>query len=827
MPIVTDTIEEEEEPEDEDDEEETHEDSTFSKTQSNETVLEAYKTPGSKPSKESNIQVGVRIRPLRSDEEKVVDTADTQVVVNGKTFNFDLVLEREASQEEVYTKMVSDRVHSVINGYNATVFAYGQTGTGKTFSMGTSQDDSTDDDQKGIILRSLEQVFEELKNGTDDESYPAIKISFLEIIRDQVYDLLSPSNAKVPLQVREVNGAGVFRVIQLTEKKVSSAKEAVDLLARGGRLRTTESTALNSNSSRSHAVFSISLVSGDRDGNTVTRKLNLVDLAGSESQNRSGAEGARFEEAKSINKGLTALNRVIKALSTQQAHVPYRDSVLTKVLRDSLDKRSYVSMLACISPGEEDVSETINTLRMSNDAKNLKIKPLPAALQESCRASVSKNKSLRRGIPSTPLNRGNNTIHDMTPSRTTPKSGVSGVKRPAFNRTIGTPGKRARTELSFARDRHQSAENPITSTVSKNNLLHESLCDLSRIDPVQEAAVAASVTNAHDMSSLLSPLMRTVRENIHEEFAKLKTDLLKSKALPKTPQIVKTPVRRAKSRATSSPNMTIMTVRDMSEESDLGLGHIEVTGLDAPDQTDKENFISGVGVSFPQPPRSVNPRVRAVMASASPDLNHPALPHYDSPPSSSRVGTLALSPAPASPTIEEMERTLGINLDSPTLMFTVNKAQPGTEAKKSRKSSRRTTMMSSELNETLREIQNVADSSRRRSIRVAAQGKFYGSPSQISLEKENSNETEENLHPLLGTEKKMNPAKQQKHNRTILDFINCGNVKQLGVSPSHNFNILVIGKGQIKILISSGSSSCWSQNCLPYPPAPRTPRRLR
>ena len=136
-------------------------------------------------------------------------------------------------------------------------------------------------------------------------------------------------------------------------------------------------------------------------------------------------------------------------------------------------------------------------------------------------------------------------------------------------------------------------------------------------------------------------------------------------------------------------------------------------------------------------------------------------------------------------------------------------------------------MMSSELNETLREIQNVADSSRRRSIRVAAQGKFYGSPSQISLEKENSNETKGNLHPLLGTEKKMNPAKQQKHNRTILDFINCGNVKQLGVSPSHNFNILVIGKGQIKILISSGSSSCWSQNCLPYPPAQRTPRRLR
>ena len=254
------------------------------------------------------------------------------------------------------------------------------------------------------------------------------------------------------------------------------------------------------------------------------------------------------------------------------------------------------------------------------------------------------------------------------------------------------------------------------------------------------------------------------------------------------PRKTKTPMKMARNRATSSPNKTIMGLTDMSEDSDLVLSNIEV--LDA----DKENFISGAGLTFLEPPRSVNPRLRSVVESASPDLNRhspPSLPQYDSPASSSTVRREECPPD--SPTIEEMERTLGINPLSPGLMFCNDNitTEPQTVLKKSRKSSRRTTMCASELNETLREIQNVASSNRRRSVRVraAAQGKYYGSPSQQEQENGDNQQEggleqqEENQfkHSLLLGERKMEPAKQERHNRTILDFLNIGNVKHLGV----------------------------------------------
>jgi len=772
---VTEAIQEE-------DEEEVEKEESMAE---NETVVEAsFKTPGTKAVRsEDNILVGIRVRPLREEENNVVELADTQVVVaSEKVFNFDLMFGSEVGQETVYRQLVEERVQAVLDGFNSTVFAYGQTGTGKTFSMGTSNsEDMLEDEGRGVITRALQHVFTQLKDKKDDYPFLTIKISFLEITKEQVYDLLNPSKARVPLQVRELQ-PGSFGVVQLTEIEVSSMTEAINLLHTGGRLRTTEATAVNQNSSRSHAVFSISLVSADPEGNTITRKLNLVDLAGSESLNKTGAVGSRFEEAKKINLGLTVLNRVITGLSKRQGHIPYRDSVLTKVLKESLEAHCYISMLACVSPSSGDVQETVNTLRFSNEAKQLKTKPLPASLLDSCRASAARKREAGLGIPSTPLNRGNNTIHGHTPGNT---SSVQN-KRPAFNRTIGTPGKRAKLEQSYVRGREEARGNPLTSTVSKN-ILTESLCDISAVEPSQGATSSVSTApSAHDMTGLLSPLMRTIRENMQEEFEKLKSDLIKSKAASKTPQITK----RSRSRATSSPNKTIMTLQDMVEETDLLPAHIEVTG------TEKENFISGLGMSFPHPPRSVNPRFRAVMESASPELvrnPEPLLPLYESPASSSSAGRGEDSPvrAPASPTIEEMERTLGINPNSPSLMFSVQPHESGTVMKKSRKSSRRTTLMGSDLNDTLKEIQNFANSNRRRSVRTAAKGIFYGSPSQIRNDKENPEGSESEpkesphfRHPLLENERRMDPVKQIKHNQTILDFINVGNTKQLGGLPA-------------------------------------------
>lgn len=767
--VVTEAIQEEDEDEVEEEE---------SKSE-NDTVVEAsFKTPGNKTLKgENNILVGIRVRPLRAEEDNVIEMADTQVVVaSEKVYNFDLMFGSEVGQETVYKQLVEERVQAVLDGFNATVFAYGQTGTGKTFSMGTSNgSDLLEGEERGVITRALQHVFAQLKDKKEDHQFLTIKISFLEIIKEQVYDLLNPSKARVPLQVRELQQPGSFSVVQLTEIEVTSITEAMNLLHTGGRLRTTEATAVNQNSSRSHAVFSISLVSADPDGNTVTRKLNLVDLAGSESLNKTGAVGSRFEEAKKINLGLTVLNRVITGLSKRQGHIPYRDSVLTKVLKESLEAHCYVSMLACVSPSSGDVQETVNTLRFSNEAKHLKTKPLPASLLDSCRASAARKREAGLGIPSTPLTRGNNTIHGLTPS-----SGQN--KRPAFNRTIGTPGKRSKMEQSYVRGREVGRGNHLTSTVSKN-ILTESLCDISAVEPSQGISSSVSTApSAHDMTGLLSPLMRTIKENMHEEFEKLRSDLIQSKAASKTPRITK----RSKSRATSSPNKTIMTVQDMVEETDPLPSHIEVT------ETEGDNIISGLGMTFPQPPRSVNPRFRAVMESASPEFSknpQPLLPHYESPASSSTAGTVEDSQgrAPASPTIEEMERTLGINPNSPSLMFSVQPSEPGTVMKKSRKSSRRTTLMGSDLSETLKEIQNFSNSNRRRSVRTAAKGIYYGSPSQIRSDKENPEGSEQKesphlRHPLLDNEKKMDPAKQIKHNQTILDFVNVANTKQLGVS---------------------------------------------
>lgn len=226
----------------------------------------------------------------------------------------------------------------------------------------------------------------------------------------------------------------------------------------------------------------------------------------------------------------------------------------------------------------------------------------------------------------------------------------------------------------------------------------------------------------------------------------------------------------------------------MDEETDTLPSHIEVT------ETEGDNIISGLGMTFPHRPRSVNPRFRAVMESASPEFSRnpqPLLPHYESPASSSSAGTVEDSQAraPASPTIEEMERTLGINPNSPSLMFSVQPSEPGTVLKKSRKSSRRTTLLGSDLSETLKEIQNFANSNRRRSVRTATKGVFYGSPSQIRSDKENPEGSEQKesphlRHPLLDNERKMDPAKQIKHNQTILDFVNIGNTKQLGGLPA-------------------------------------------
>jgi len=723
-------------------------------------------------SNETNLKVAVRVRPLLAMEENVVDIDGSQVVVAAKKpFNYDQIFGPEQNQEVVYKELVHNSVERLLEGFNTTVFTYGQTGTGKTYTMGTmDKESSIEEEGRGMVIRALQQI---IGNIREDQDFLTIKISFYEINKEQVNDLLNPSCRKVPLPVRELQ-PGKFKVVQLTEVEVTTVSEAVELLARGSKLRSTESTAINNYSSRSHAIFSISLVSASQAGSTITRKLNLVDLAGSEQP-----EGSRFTEGVGINKGLSVLSRVITALATRKTvpvHIPYRDSALTKVLKESLMSHCIITMVACISPSLRDMQETVSTLRFSNQAKQLRTKPLPANLLDSCRASVAKKRTHALGIPPTPQ-QGNNTIHTGTPS----KMVRSGYKR-TLNMTIGTPGKRARADSSFNAFTTPltMSSKPVTSTTSKHNLQPvDGLCDLSGVSMIEPPEDTTSMPTTStsvmpaDLTSILSPLMRAVKENLQQEFEMFKADFIKTRVATKTPH--KTPVKLAKSRATSSPNRamnrTMTSPQDMSEDSSLTSTTIVVTNLPSPSS---ENIISGAGVTFPLRNRS-NPQLRAVINSASPNLSvRPALPIYDSPPSTQSRH------APHSPTIEEMERTLGINPDSPSTMMFTSSAIPS-KTTKPKRSSRRTTMMSSELNQTLREIQNMGTGNRRRSVRVAAQGKYYGSPST----KDKEDKSPDMKHPLLETSNwAVNPARQAEHNKNLLNMVNTGNTGLLSRLPA-------------------------------------------
>jgi len=726
---------------------------------------------------DTKLVVAVRVRPMLSTEQdNVIDIDGSQVVVAAeKVFNFDEIFGPAVSQEELYERLIFSNVEKVLEGFNATVFSYGQTGTGKTFTMGTDIRgmNGEHEEQRGIVSRVLQHIF-----NSNKLDLMTVKISFYEINKGQVYDLINPSSSKVPLQVKEVQP--VFKIVQLTEVEVNTVADAVNLLSKGSKIRSTEATCMNSSSSRSHAIFTISLVSRDStDGSTVTRKINLVDLAGSENANRTQAVGIRFNEGVGINLGLSTLSRVVTALSKKAQHVPYRDSALTKVLKESLQSHCYITMVSCISPSSTDVQETISTLRFSDSAKQLRTKPVPSHLLNSCRDSVAKKKIHALRIPPTPL-QVNNTIHTVTPS----KSVKSGFKR-ALNSTIGTPGKRARGEVNgiIPATPVMRMMKPMTSTTSKYRGQNDGLCDLSgvsMIEPPSDMSSDSASTSAYtpatgkstlpaEVSTFLSPLMRVVKETFKENmkqelnkmFQDLKADLTSSKST------LKTPVRMAKSRATSSPNRELARTRnspkDMSEDSDLANTTIVLNDMA---HSASEDIISGAGVTLPLQER---PTLRAVINSASPELSN-AGPTYDSPPSAQS------RKLPSSPTIEEMERTLGINPDSPSaIMFTAPTRTVGAKNKNlPKRSSRRTTMMSSELNRTLKEIQN-SDHGRRRSVRVAAQGKYYGSPGN-----------EGNRHLLMEQEnwKKVDPRRQASHNNKLLDILNTGNAKLLAGLPA-------------------------------------------
>ncbi|XP_047322326.1 kinesin-like protein KIN-4C [Impatiens glandulifera] len=355
-----------------------------------------------------SVTVAVNIRPLVTSELLVgctdcisVVNGEPQVQIGSHTFTFDYVFgNRGSPSTQIYDQCVGSIVESLFQGYNGTVLAYGQTGSGKTYTMGTNY--NGEDHGAGIIPKVMQTIFSKIETKKNKTEF-LIRVSFIEIFKEEVFDLLDPNThtlargdgakpsgpSRAPIQIRETTSGGIT-LAGVTEAEVRTKEEMASYLLRGSAARATGSTNMNSQSSRSHAIFTISLEQRRtasctagivQDDDILCAKLHLVDLAGSERAKRTGADGTRFQEGIHINKGLLALGNVISALGDEKkrkegGHVPYRDSKLTRLLQDSLGGNCKTVMIACVSPADTNAEETLNTLKYANRARNIQNKAI-------------------------------------------------------------------------------------------------------------------------------------------------------------------------------------------------------------------------------------------------------------------------------------------------------------------------------------------------------------------------------------------------------------------------------------------------------------------
>ncbi|XP_034541491.1 kinesin-like protein KIF21A isoform X4 [Notolabrus celidotus] len=389
---------------------------------------------------ESTVRVALRIRPQLAREKiegchicTYVMPGEPQVILGkDKSFTYDYMFDMDSQQDSIYTSCTEKLIEGCFEGYNATVFAYGQTGSGKTYTMGTGFDVNISEEELGIIPRAVHHLFkgiEERREAAQEQGRPVpefkINAQFLELYNEEVLDLFDSTRdmkQKSLIKIHEDATGGIYTV-GVTTRTVSSAAEMMQCLKLGALSRTTASTQMNVQSSRSHAIFTIHLcqvrvcASDNQDtetdnrvsnGNsemdeyeTLTAKFHFVDLAGSERLKRTGATGDRAKEGISINCGLLALGNVISALgdrSKRSSHVPYRDSKLTRLLQDSLGGNSQTVMIACISPSDRDFMETLNTLKYANRARNIKNKVMVNQDKASQQISVLRTEIARLQI---------------------------------------------------------------------------------------------------------------------------------------------------------------------------------------------------------------------------------------------------------------------------------------------------------------------------------------------------------------------------------------------------------------------------------------------
>lgn len=408
---------------------------------------------------EDTVRVAVRIRPLVSTEIEqdcqnsinvIPENNQLHIIGRDKSFTFNHVFKTDTTHEEFYDSAVKNMIPNIfkgkkklqcfksiffsvsiniseldrliyyyfifvylITGYNVTILAYGQTGSGKTYTMGTNY---SGEEITGVIPRALHDVFTTI-NEKNDWTFK-VSVSFMELYKEQLYDLLASDKQRKDciVDIREENKE--IKIMGITEKEVKTADEALDMLLKGSQGRATGATAMNNQSSRSHAIFTVSIHQQKNDDPScaTSAKFHLVDLAGSERSKKTGATGERFKEGVNINRGLLALGNVISQLGENGGNnfIPYRDSKLTRLLQDSLGGNSMTLMIACVSPADYNLDETLSTLRYADRAK--KIKNRPIVNQDPKTAEINRLQAMVKELKMTLLGQG--TVFSCPPEHT-------------------------------------------------------------------------------------------------------------------------------------------------------------------------------------------------------------------------------------------------------------------------------------------------------------------------------------------------------------------------------------------------------------------------
>ncbi|GAM24669.1 hypothetical protein SAMD00019534_078440 [Acytostelium subglobosum LB1] len=486
--------------------------------------------------KVQNVQVFVRVRPLSllelaSKEALPLDwSTDKDLVCNYKgisrTYQFDHIFPPDSKQQDLFEVSVRPIADEVLSGFNGTIFVYGQTGTGKTYTMEGKMDQP---EENGIIPRTVDYIFQTLEKAGNDYN---VRCSHLEIYKEEIYDLLTCNNQNENKALNVYDG----KVQDLEEVVVNDTKSILSVLSKSCKRRQTAETQYNKHSSRSHCIFTITVnvketTLGGEDLIKIG-KLNLVDLAGSENAQKSGTS-ERLREAAVINQSLLTLGRVITALTSEgQGHIPYRDSKLTRLLQDSLGGKTKTSIIATVSPSALNLEETVNTLDYALKAKS--IKNTPTINQRMSKNSLLKEQSaeiarlkqlLQSAYDKNGVYLSKDVYHDMEAKIESQRELIESQelqlhaektelellkKQLATQITMGTRVEKELTRLK--RDQQEHLENCKSDDTNLRATLSSAVDDLHAMHSKLDAAKTVELENAMALESAKMQLESTVSE---------------------------------------------------------------------------------------------------------------------------------------------------------------------------------------------------------------------------------------------------------------------------------------------------------------------------